>query len=156
MQRQALVAVAASLILATPLAGCTSTNRSADVGSPAVSATSPSPSHSTTSQPSAGVGASGNGVRVVGARLVHANGTTVRLKGFNQSGTEYACIEGWGIFDAPGSATISPSVVASMASWRGANVVRVPLNEQCWLGIAVGTNYGGATYQHAIEDYVAQ
>src|SRR5207244_3040943 len=31
-----------------------------------------------------------------------------------------------------------------------------PLNEQCWLGIAVGTNYGGATYQHAIEDYVAQ
>ena len=71
------MAVAASLILAAPLAGCTSTNRSADVGSPAVSATSPSPSPSTTSQPSASVGASGNGVRVVGARLVHANGTTL-------------------------------------------------------------------------------
>jgi endoglucanase len=153
VQRRTLLAVAAGLILAAPLAGCTSASRSETaVGSPAVSATSPS----STAQPSATVTAPTNGVRVVGARLVRANGTTVRLTGFNQSGTEYACIEGWGIFDAPGSATISPSVVASMASWRGANVVRVPLNEQCWLGIGVQPQYGGAAYQRAIEDYVAQ
>jgi hypothetical protein len=81
----------------------------------------------------------------------------VRLRGFNHSGAEYACIEGWGIFDAPESTTISLTVVASMARWQGANAVRIPLNEQCWLGIAgVPSRYGGAAYQAAIADLVSK
>ncbi|HCO02400.1 MAG TPA: 1,4-beta-glucanase, partial [Actinobacteria bacterium] len=34
-------------------------------------------------------------------------------------------------------------------------VVRVPLNEDCWLGInGVDPAYGGSTYRKAITDYV--
>jgi hypothetical protein len=97
----------------------------------------------------------GNGLHVQGNRIVDGAGRVVRLRGFNHSGTEYACIEGWGIFDAPDDTTLSPSVVTGMASWAGANAVRVPLNEQCWLGLAgVPERYGGAAYQKAIVGYV--
>jgi endoglucanase len=41
-----------------------------------------------------------------------------------------------------------------MAGWTGANTVRVPLNEQCWLGLGVDPAYGGAGYQAAIGRYV--
>jgi len=93
-------------------------------------------------------------LHVRGNSILDAADRTVRLLGFNQSGTEYACIEGWGIFDAPDSGSISPSVIEAMAGWRGANTVRVPLNEQCWLGIGVPTRYGGAAYRRAIVGYV--
>src|SRR5206468_2067885 len=39
--------------------------------------------------------------------------------------------------------------------WK-ANVVRLPLNETCWLGInGVAPAYSGANYRRAIADYVA-
>jgi endoglucanase len=97
-----------------------------------------------------------SGLKVDGNQLVDGEGNRVRLLGFNTSGTEYACIEGWGIFDLPGSepTRVSPAVVARMAEWRGANTVRVPLNEQCWLGLGVKPAYGGGNYQRAIGDYV--
>jgi aryl-phospho-beta-D-glucosidase BglC (GH1 family) len=42
-----------------------------------------------------------------------------------------------------------------MKQW-GINTVRVPLNEDCWLGInGVSSEYSGAAYQQAIEQYVA-
>ena len=42
-----------------------------------------------------------------------------------------------------------------MTGWKGANTVRVPLNEQCWLGLGgVNPAYGGAAYRAAIHDYV--
>jgi endoglucanase len=44
-----------------------------------------------------------------------------------------------------------------MRAWKGANAVRLQLNEQCWLGIAgVKRQYGGARYRHAIATYVHQ
>src|SRR2546422_3166294 len=52
-----------------------------------------------------------------------------RLRGVNRSGTEYACAQGWGMFDGPSDS----ASVQAIASWK-ANVVRVPLNETCWLG----------------------
>jgi endoglucanase len=95
------------------------------------------------------------GLRVQGNQIVNADGATVRMTGFNSSGTEYACVEGWGIFDGPTDPTRMPeSVVRAMASWRGANTVRVPLNEQCWLGLGVERAYGGAAYQRAVRAYV--
>src|SRR3954471_5291267 len=96
------------------------------------------------------------GLHVAGNRLVDGSGATVRLQGFNTSGTEYACIEGTGIFDLPGAdgTEVPDSVVERMARWQGANAVRVPLNEQCWLGLGVDPAYGGAAYQRAVADYV--
>ena len=95
-----------------------------------------------------------NGLRIVGNQIVDGAGHVRRLVGFNVSGTEYACIEGWGIFDNPDTTTMAPSVLSAMAAWTGANAVRIPLNEQCWLGLGVSSKYGGAAYQAAIRDYV--
>jgi endoglucanase len=96
------------------------------------------------------------GLRVMGNRIVNAAGSTVRLVGFNVSGSEYACLAGWGFFDqpAPDSATMSEARVAQMAAWSGANAVRIPLNEQCWLGLGVDPAFGGVNYQKAIRDFV--
>src|SRR6202022_5119823 len=69
-------------------------------------------------------------ISVSGNHLTNGSGQTVRLLGVNRSGTEYACIQGWGIFDGPNDATS----VAAMANWH-INAVRVPLNEDCWLNI---------------------
>jgi endoglucanase len=90
------------------------------------------------------------GLRVSGKRLLDARGKSVHLQGVNRSGTEYACIQGWGIFDGPNDA----ASVKAMAGWH-VNVVRIPLNEICWLGInGVKPQLGGATYRRAIVRYV--
>jgi endoglucanase len=68
----------------------------------------------------------------------------------NQSGTEYACVQGWGIFDG----RHDPGAVAAIASF-GVNAVRLPLNEDCWLGInGVAPEYSGSAYRSAIVAYV--
>lgn len=90
------------------------------------------------------------GLHVSGHTLVDGAGHTVTLRGVNRSGTEYACIQGWGIFDGPSDA----SSVQAIAAWH-ANFVRVPLNEDCWLGInGVKKQYGGAAYRSAVVSYV--
>jgi hypothetical protein len=91
-----------------------------------------------------------DGLHVSGNRLVDSRGRTVQFHGVNRSGTEYACIQGWGIFDGPGDA----QSVRAMAAWH-INAVRVPLNEDCWLGInGVKPQYAGANYRTAIINYV--
>ena len=90
------------------------------------------------------------GLHVSGNRLLDARGRVVRFHGVNRSGTEYACIQGWGIFDGPSSA----SSVKAMASWH-VNAVRIPINEDCWLGINnVKARYSGRNYRRAIVNYV--
>jgi endoglucanase len=90
-------------------------------------------------------------VHVSGTRIVNAAGTALRLRGVNRSGTEYACAQGNGIFDGPSDSTS----IRAIAQWR-VNVVRVPLNEDCWLAInGVKAAYSGANYQAAIASYVA-
>jgi len=90
------------------------------------------------------------GLRVSGNQLLDENGHLVHLHGVNRSGTEYACIQGWGIFDGPSD----DASVAAIASWH-ANIVRVPINEDCWLDInGADPAYAGANYQDAIVNYV--
>lgn len=95
-----------------------------------------------------------DGLHVSGNRLVDASGATVQLHGVNRSGTEYSCIQGNGIFDGPSSA----ASIAAMATWR-INIVRVPINEDCWLringtGIARWRADSGRPYINAIKRYV--
>ena len=90
-------------------------------------------------------------VHVQGNALATSTGS-IRLRGVNHSGTEYACIQGWGIFDG----AVDSAAVAAMASWKS-NVVRVPLNESCWLGInGAKPEWSGTNYRTAIATYVGR
>ncbi len=90
------------------------------------------------------------GLHVSGNELVDGNDNVIRLQGVNRSGTEYACVQGWGIFDGPNDAASIDAIV----SWR-VNIVRVLLNEDCWLDInGVNPAYAGKNYRDAIVDYV--
>ena len=92
------------------------------------------------------------GLHVSGNRLLDSSGASVVLHGVDRSGSEYACIQGFGFFDGP---TDAPSI-AAMAAWH-INAVRVPLNEDCWLGINDAPSaYSGSAYQSAIEGYVTR
>lgn len=89
-------------------------------------------------------------VKVSGNHLVDGSGKTMRLLGINRDGTEYACGEGWGIFDGPNTA----ASVNAMLKWD-INSVRLPLSEACWLGLpGIKPQYSGATYRNAIKKYV--
>ncbi len=91
-------------------------------------------------------------LRVSGNQLIDASGNPIRLIGVDHSGSEYACVDGEGFFSPSDSDT--PSMIAAMKSWD-INTVRVPLNEDCWLGINMPyPQYGGAAYQSAIVHYV--
>ena len=90
-------------------------------------------------------------LQVSGNELVDASGHQVVLHGVDRSGTEYACVQGFGIFDGP-------SDQASVTAMKnvGVNAVRVPLNEACWNGESyVNPVYSGANYQSAIKAYVS-
>jgi hypothetical protein len=70
----------------------------------------------------------------------------------NYSGTEFACIQGWGIFDGPSD----NAMIEAMAAWH-VNVVHMGLNEDCVLGInGVPAQYAGANYMNAIKAYVTR
>jgi len=91
-----------------------------------------------------------SGVHVSGNQLVNGSGAAVRLHGVNYSGTEYACIQGWGIFDGPSDS----ASVKAIAAWH-ANIVHLGLNEDCILGInGVSAQYSGSNYLNAITAYV--
>ena len=89
-------------------------------------------------------------LQVSGDKLVNASGQTVVLHGVDRSGTEYECVQGYGIFDGPNT----QASITAMKEW-GVNAVRVPLNEACWNAESyVNSAYAGANYQSAIEAYV--
>jgi endoglucanase len=95
-------------------------------------------------------------LRVQGNQLVDGPGTgsVVQLRGVNRSGLEYACMKGFGFFDSPHPTQVdSPAMIAAMVSWD-INVVRVPLNEDCWLGVNAPKRYSGAGYRRIVVRYV--
>ncbi len=129
----------------------TTTSTSTTTTSSTTSSTTTSTSTSTTTATTQRPGNNGAlAVKVVGNELENGSGQPMRLVGVDRSGTEYACAQGWGIFDGPSDA----SSVSAIRSWHG-DAVRVPLNEDCWLGInGVSPSYSGANYRNAIEGYV--
>jgi endoglucanase len=91
-------------------------------------------------------------VRVEGTSLVDGRGRPLRLLGVNRSGSEYACVQGWGLFEGP----TDTAAIAAMKSWK-INAVRVPLNEHCWLGInGVAPALSGSAYRDAVAALVGR
>ena len=73
-----------------------------------------------------------------------------RRLGVSGTGALFNCIGGHGIFDGATGA----EYMAGMRSW-GVQIVRVPMNEDCWLGVnGVPATMGGTAYQFALADYV--
>src|SRR5262249_54872580 len=92
------------------------------------------------------------GLHVSGNTIRNGLNQVVRLLGVNRSGAEYACIQGWGMFDGP----MDAASVQAMLTWK-INTVRIPLNEDCWLGIntsGLDPAYLDGNYRQAIIDYV--
>jgi hypothetical protein len=91
-------------------------------------------------------------IGVEGSRLVDRSGAPVRLLGVNVPGPESQCVEAGRIFLGP----TDWSSVRALKSWH-VNVVRLPLNESCWLGInGVDPALSGSTYREAIRAYVKE
>jgi endoglucanase len=142
----------------SPISGATSSMyvlQAADVGDTidvVVTASNPWGSGTATSAQTAVVTAAPPppaGLHVSGTQLLDATAKVVHLHGVDRSGTEYACIQGWGIFDGP-NLTSDDSQPPLMASWK-ANSALIGLNEDCWLGInGVPAAYGGQNYVNAI------
>jgi Cellulase (glycosyl hydrolase family 5) len=101
-------------------------------------------------------------IAVCGNQFVNQAGQPVVLRGANTEGTQYDCAQdGAGFFDdSTIDGTDFSTEIAAMKAW-GINVVRVNLNEECWLGIngvpdttsAMGSN-GYNAYANAMGSYV--
>lgn len=96
-----------------------------------------------------------NGIRVAGNKLVDLAGRPVHITGVNRMGTEYACIGRRGIHEGPDNPAGNDQTLSAMLTW-GINAVRVPLNEDCWLGNKPGLDpaFTGSKYQAAIGEWV--
>jgi len=96
---------------------------------------------------------------VSGNRLVDTTtGARFVPRGVNWPSFEYACFHGYAYGNEPGPQSVGPTTAqaALMASWR-INTVRVPLNQDCWLGDD-GIPKGGLTatgYRDAVAAWVA-
>jgi endoglucanase len=88
---------------------------------------------------------------VAGNRIVDArSGNTWVPHGVNWPSFEYACIQGWGYSSSGANA----DAAKAMALW-GINVVRIPLNEDCWLGTLSWSGGRSTTgYRTAVTNWV--
>ena len=86
----------------------------------------------------------------VGNRLMDkTTGEVVHLKGMAMMGGEYSCVHGQSVFAGPADI----SVVEGMAKW-GINAIRLPMNEDCWLGLhGVDAKYSGKAYQDRFVEF---
>src|SRR5947208_11777620 len=93
------------------------------------------------------------GLHVVGNQILNSSGQAVRPLGFDRAGSEYMCDAAGDttVFDGPSDA----ASVATMLTWH-VNAVRLPLNEDCWLGINgyPAAQYTAAQYRQGIVGFV--
>src|SRR5579883_330831 len=93
------------------------------------------------------------GLHVVGNQIEDGSGHVFVPHGVDRMGTEYACNTAGANTDFDGP--VDQTAVSAMLSWD-INSVRVPLNEDCWLGIN-GEPVNGKTaaqYQQDIVNWV--
>jgi endoglucanase len=134
------VKVVAGLLCAGSLAACGAAVQATGVSTARVSMVSDATTATSTAPE----------LHVSGNRLVNAHGQLVVLHGVDRSGGEFACVQGWGIWDGP----MDQATVTAMKKWD-INAVRVPLNEACWNGQSyVKAQFRGAIYRQAVEAYV--
>jgi len=98
-----------------------------------------------------GDGGAAPALHVSGNKLLTSSGASYRLLGVNRSGGEFACIQGNGMWDGP----MDQASITAIRSWK-VRTVRVPLNEECWLGnsdVPAG-GASGSTYQQNVRAYV--
>jgi len=87
---------------------------------------------------------------VSGNHLVNGNGKVVTLHGVDISGTEWECLWNGKAFAAPSD----EASIEAMAAWH-INAVRIPLDEECWLGIdGAATANDLEVYRETIRNYV--
>lgn len=147
-------AVIAATVIAGSLVGLRELTgtRSTDTGG----VETPSPLSIVIPSPSAPVATprpmDGTGLHVVGNHLITPAGTVLALHGVDMSGTEDVCAQNWTHDPFGGQPEDSPQTFAAMRAWH-INSVRVPLNEDCWLGIN-GVEIGGTAYQQAVVKLV--
>ncbi|MFD7730569.1 glycoside hydrolase family 5 protein [Kitasatospora phosalacinea] len=88
-------------------------------------------------------------LRAHGAAIVDDTDRSVTLRGVNRVGGEYACVQGWGLWDGP----TDDASVAAMLDWH-VNAVRLPLNEDCWNGApGLPAELSGPAYARAVREY---
>jgi len=111
-----------------------------------------SPQAATKSESITITSASALSIQVSGNHLINQNGETVHLIGFGAMGSELTCVTSSSAsFDDPNALTTTPR---NMKAWGAAvNIARIPLNEDCWLGIN-GVARGGTAYQNDIIAFV--
>jgi endoglucanase len=91
-------------------------------------------------------------LHVSGNRIVDDSGTPVDLIGVNRAGGEFQCVQRGGIWDGP----VDDESLDAMQSWQ-VHAVRLPLNEDCWLGGGAGKpSTSGAVYRNAVAVLVAR
>lgn len=99
---------------------------------------------------------------VDGNRLVdERTGARFVPRGVNWSSFEYACAQGWGmsVLDTMSGPDAEGTEAEAIAEW-GANTVRLPLNQDCWLGTRgapVSDQYEERTaidYRDAVQRFV--
>ena len=91
-------------------------------------------------------------LRVDGNRLVTAADGVVMLHGVDMSGTESVCAQNWTHDPFGGQPEDNSQTFAALLAWD-INVVRIPLNEDCWLGIN-GVEIGGSAYRQPVVKLV--
>lgn len=92
------------------------------------------------------------GLWVSGNQIVDGSGQVVHLRGVDRAGTEYMCTGSNLVFDGP----TDQASIDAMLSWH-INVVRLPVNESCWLGInGAPMSMTAGDYQAAIVAYIGQ
>jgi hypothetical protein len=110
------------------------------------------------------IASGGPAIRVLGNRLVDADGNVVQLRGVSFSGFEFVALQGWSPNDPSGGQAGQPNGPrwSAVKSWH-ANTVRLTLNETSWLGLSCVDTDGvtrngdpGGNYRSAIATQVQE
>ncbi|GHO56663.1 cellulase family glycosylhydrolase [Ktedonobacter robiniae] len=95
------------------------------------------------------------GLHVVGNQIVDGSGHVFVSHGVDRMGTEYQCTKNATNAPTDFDGPVDQATVSNMLAW-GINSVRVPLNEDCWLGINgfPANGRSAAQYQADIVNWV--